>query len=204
MISLNIGNCKVDILPIIQGLTSEAEIIKQNYGKYEAYGISLSIESITALSKRAELSDDYEVSELDLVYANHLSVFGEVQFPCPAFCELVDLCEKDGKQVIPLDMDDDSFTNVYVNTIKATEFVKEHRLAKKGMRKKFNMSSPSSFVKDWDAFINRVKGYRKLSEAREKYIAEQISDIPKYRSSILVLVELERLDGILKDLEELK
>lgn len=84
MISLNIDNCKIDILPIIQGLTSEAEAVKQNYGNYEAYGIPLSIESIIALSKRDELSDDYEVSELDLVYADRLSVFGEVQFPCPA------------------------------------------------------------------------------------------------------------------------
>ncbi|UAL07765.1 MAG: hypothetical protein KRP56_00410 [Candidatus Methanogranum gryphiswaldense] len=204
MISLNIDNCKIDILPIIQGLTSEAEAVKQNYGNYEAYGIPLSIESIIALSKRDELSDDYEVSELDLVYADRLSVFGEVQFPCPAFCELVDLCKKDEKNVIPLDMDEDSFTDVYINTIKTTEFVKEHKVAKKGMRKKFNMSSPESFVKSWDAYINGVKGYRKVSEIREKYIAEQILDIPKYRRSILVVAEAERVDGILRHIEDLR
>jgi hypothetical protein len=204
MISLNIDGCKIDILPIVQGLTSEAEAVKDNYGNYEAYGIPLSIESIIALSKRDELSDDYEVSELDLVYADRLSVFGEVQFPCPAFCELVDLCKKDGKNVIPLDMDEDSFTDVYINTIKTTEFVKEHKVAKKGMKKKFNMSSPESFVKSWDAYINSVKGYRKVSEIREKYIAEQILDMPKYRHSILVVAETERIDGILRHIEELK
>ncbi|MFA6804958.1 MAG: hypothetical protein WCQ23_00675 [Candidatus Methanomethylophilaceae archaeon] len=203
MIRLTIGECRVDILPVVQGLTPEADKVKEAYGKYEAYGLPLSVEGILALSKRDTLDmDDYEVNELDLVYAHHLSEFGNVEFPCPAFCELVDLCKNDGLNVVALDMNEDKFTDVYLENIKATEFVKEHRVAKKGMKKKFDMSSPETFAEEWDAYVNKVKGYRKLSAARERYIAEQIADLAKYRKTVLIVAEVERVKNIVDILEK--
>ena len=196
MIRIQIEDCAVDILPIVQGLVSESDKISENYGKYEAYGLSLSVEGIEALKKRSELEDDYEVSELDLVYAQRMTSFGEVQMPCPAFCELVDRCTNDKKGIIALDMNDEDFTTAYIENIKATEFVKEHRMAKKGMKHRFDMSSAESFAMDWDMYVNKVKGYRKVSEIRERYIAEQIKDAAKYRNNLLVVLEIERVNNI--------
>jgi len=197
MISIKIGNCQVDLLPIIKGLVSEAEVVRSAYGKHEAYAIALGIEEISALIQRESLMDSHELSEIDLVYAHHLSNFGEVESPTPAYCELIDLCSKDGKKVIPLDMNNNDFTTVFINNVKATEFVKEHRLAKKGMKRKFNMSSSADFVLDWDAYLSKVKGYAKVNRIREKYLAEQILDIAKYRNSLLAVVELERINNML-------
>lgn len=202
MKTVTIGKCKIDILPIVHGLVSDADKVKEIYGKYEAYGIPLSIESISAIMRREELFGDYEVSELDLVYAKHLSVFGSVEFPTPAFCELVDLCKKDSMYVIPLDMNEAEFTETYLNNVKATEFVKEHRVAKKGMKHKFKFTNAETFAKEWDTYINGVKGYGKLAECRENYIAEQIADVAKYRQSFLVVIEVERFDGVMKKLEK--
>jgi len=197
MISIKVGNCQVDLLPIIKGLVSEAEVVRSAYGKHEAYAIALGIEEISALIQRESLMDSHELSEIDLVYAHHLSNFGEVESPTPAYCELIDLCSKDGKKVIPLDMNNNDFTTVFINNVKATEFVKEHRLAKKGMKRKFNMSSSADFVLDWDAYLSKVKGYAKVNRIREKYLAEQILDIAKYRDSLLAVVELERINNML-------
>ncbi len=201
MISLTVGSCRIDILPIIKGLTSEAKKVRELYGKYEAYAIPLGIEEIQAVCNRKELGDEYEIGELDMVYAYRLSVFGEIETPTPAYCEIVDLCTKDEKRVIPLDMNDDDFTNVYINNIKTIEFTKEHRLAKKGMKRKFDMSSPETFVMDWDKYVNTVKGYAKVSADREKYIAYQLIDIAKYRRSVLAILEYERTDNIVKLVE---
>ncbi|MDD3379318.1 MAG: hypothetical protein PHG86_04965 [Candidatus Methanomethylophilaceae archaeon] len=202
MICLTIGSCRIDILPIIKGLTSEAEKVRELYGKYEVYAIPLGIEEIQAVRNRKELGDEYEIGELDMVYAYRLSVFGEIETPTPAYCEIVDLCTKDEKHVIPLDMNDDDFTNVYINNIKTIEFTKEHRLAKKGMKRRFDMSSPEAFVIDWDKYVNTVKGYAKVSADREKYIAYQLIDIAKYRRSVLAILEYERTDNIVKLVEE--
>ena len=72
MISLSIGDCKVDILPVVNGLESEAEMVRSAYGGYEAYGIPLGVEGIQALKDRARLEDEFEVSELDIAYANKM------------------------------------------------------------------------------------------------------------------------------------
>ena len=198
MISLEIGKCSVDILPIVNGLTSEAVKVKEAYGKYEAYAASLGIEELIALKRRSEIEDIQELSEIDMVYAYHLSKFGSVESPTPALCELVDLCSKDSVDVIPLDMNNEEFTEMYINTVKTMEFVKEHRLAKKGMKRSYDMSSPEAFAISWDNYLNKVKGYWKVSLKREEYIASQICDTARYRRSLLAVIEVERVKNIVE------
>jgi len=198
MISLTINKCEVDIIPIVKGLVSEADTVRSAYGRHEAYAVALGIEEIMALIDREKLMEDHELSELDMVYAHRLATFGEVQSPTPAFCELIDLCKKDGIDVIPLDMSNNEFTTIFINNVTATEFVKEHKLAKKGMKRKFDVSSPSAFAIAWDAYINKVKGYAKVSRVREKYLAEQLIDIAKYRKSLLAVIEVERINSVLE------
>jgi hypothetical protein len=202
MISMEIGRCRVDVLPIVKGLVSEAEKVKEAYGKYESYSVALGIEEVIAIKKRDEIEDIQELSEIDMVYAYHLSKFGELESPTPAYCELIDLCSKDSIEVIPLDMNNQEFTEMYVKTVKALEFVKEHRLAKKGMKRSFDMSSPESFAIAWDDYLNRVKGYDRVNMRREEYMAAQIVDIAKYRRSLLAVVEVERVKNIIDYIEK--
>lgn len=198
MISLNVDGCAVDILPVVNGLESEIGKVRSAYGGYEAYGISLGIEGIQALKNRVQLEDEFEVSELDIAYANRmLELTGEeVVMPSPAMCMLIDLVTGDGGNVIALDMNDHEFTELYCDTVSAFDFVKEHGLAKKGMKKRFASSTPEGFAVEWDAFINGVKGYRRVSEKREAHIAEQIRDVAKYRRNLLAVIETERAEGV--------
>lgn len=200
MISLKVGDCAVDILPVVNGLESEIDRVHSAYGDYEAYGISLGIEGIQALRNRIQIEEEFEVSELDIAYANRmLELIGEeVVMPSPAMCALVDLVTEDGGNVIALDMNDHEFTELYCDTVSAFDFVKEHGLAKKGMKKRFSANTPEDFALEWDAFINNVKGYRKVSEKREAHIAEQIRDVARYRKSLLVVIEVERAEGVAK------
>lgn len=197
MISLDVRDCRVDILPIVKGLVSEADKVRETYGKYDAYAIALGIDEIQALKHRSDTEEVQELSEIDMVYIYHLSAFGEIESPTPAYCELIDRCSEDSVEVIPLDMNNEEFTEMYIRTVKTMEFVKEHRLAKKGMKKHFDMSSAEAFSISWDNYLNKVKGYLRVSRKREEYIASQIIDIAKYRQSLLAVVEVERLDGIL-------
>jgi len=204
MISIDVGKCRVDILPIVKGLVSEAEKVRETYGKYEAYAVALGIEEIVALKRREEIEDIQELSEIDMVYVYHLSTFGEIESPTPAFCELIDLCSKDSIDVIPLDMNNEEFAEVYINEVKTLEFVKEHRLAKKGMKRRFDMSSPESFAISWDDYLNKVKGYCRVSQRREEYIASQIADTARYRHSLLAVIEVERINNIVRNIESAK
>ena len=197
MISLRVGDCKVDILPVVSGLVSESQKVRDAYGKYEAYAVSLGIEGVEAVRRRKEIPEDlYEISELDIVYAERMSYFGEVEAPSPAFCELVDLCTADGISVIPLDMKDEDFDTAYMNCVSAFQFTNQHRLAKKGMKVTLNIGSPEAMAKSWDAFVSQNKGLHKLDLFREKYIAKEIRSTAQYRKSLLAVIECERADGV--------
>ncbi len=204
MISISVEGCAIDILPVVNGLVSEADKVKEKYGAYEAYAASLGIEALEALRKRDTIDPEtIEVSELDIVYSKKMSVFGEIQVPSPAFCELVDLCAADGIQVIPLDMNDTEFDDAFIECVSATEFTSVHRLAKKGYVKRMNESSPEALALDWDEYISKKRGFGKLDRKREEHIAEELVDISKYRKSILAVIEVERINGILKKIGDL-
>ncbi len=203
MISLGVGSCRVDILPVVNGLASGAGKVREAYGGYEAYGASLGIEGLESLRRRAEIDmNDIVVSELDIIYSKKMSEFGDVIVPSPAFCEIVDLCTADGISVIPLDMNDYDYDTAYMECIKATEFTSEHRLAKRGMRKKMPAETPEELAVMWDRHVSSVKGYDRLNRRREEHMAKEIRDTARYRSSLLAVIEVERVEGIVSLLKD--
>ncbi len=202
MIEVPMDDCRVCILPIVNGIVSEADRVREVFGGFEVYGLSIGFEGIEAIKKKMHLEREFEVNEIDLAYAHRMQeLTGEtVEIPSPAMCMLVDLCTEQDVPVISLDMNDAEFTDLYCETVKAWDFIKEHRLAKKGMKKRFTSATPEQFAKDWDDYINGVKGYRQVSEKREAYIANQIRDTARYRKSLLAVIEVERVNGVLKHL----
>ncbi len=198
MIEIPVGGCRVCILPVVNGIVSEADKVVAAYEGFDAYGVSLGIEGVQAIKNRVQLQDDFEVSELDIAYAQRMEqLTGEqVEIPSPAMCALVDRCAKDGMNVIALDMNDADFTEMYCDTVRAWDFVKEHRLAKKGMKHRFRSTDPASFAMEWDSFIHDVKGYKQVSEKRERYIADQIRDVARYKNSLLAVIEIERAENV--------
>ncbi len=197
MITLQVGDCKVDILPIVNGLISEADRVREEFSDHEAYGVALSIEGIQCLKNRRNIEEMFDVSELDMVYAKHLERFGEVEIPSPAMYTFIDLVTERGKLCIPLDMNDSDFTELYCDNVGAMEFIKEHNVAKKGMKRIFDGSTPEKMAKQWDDFVNsNLKSYGKLSKLREEHIANEIKDIAKYKRELLAIMEVERVDGV--------
>jgi len=197
MISLDVNGCKVDIMPIVNGLVSEADRVRQEFSEHEAYGVAMSIEGIQCLKNRRNIEESFDVSELDMVYVKHLERFGPAEIPSPAMYTFIDLVTETGNLCIPLDMNDDDFTNLYCEKVGTLEFVKEHGVAKKGMKRIFDGSTPERMAIQWDNFVNSsIKSYGRISEEREKHIAGEIRDVAKYKKNLLVIIEVERVEGV--------
>ncbi len=203
MKSLRIGDCDIDIIPIIKGLVSEKQkVIDALSSKdYETAGVSWGIEEIEAVRRRAEITGDNETNDLDIVYLYKLKTFGDIDMPDPSFTYIVDEFSKKNTAIIPLDMSDDEFAEAYCNEVSTLDFLKENKIIKKAMKAEFSTSSPEDFIMEWDALINEVKGYRKMNAIKERFIASQILDVAKYRRNVLVLVDYERFKGIMSILE---
>jgi hypothetical protein len=205
MISIDVGECKVDILPIVNGLVSEAERVRREFTDHEAYGVALSIEGIQCLKNRRNIQDAFDVSELDMVYAKHLERFGEVEIPSPAMYTFIDLVTERGKICIPLDMNDSDFTDLYCEHVGTVEFIREHHVAKKGMKRILDGSTPERLAKQWDEFVNgSLKSYGILSKKREEHIAKEIKDVSNYKHDLLAIMEVERVDGVVSLLESMR
>ena len=204
MRSLRIGDCDIDIIPIIKGLISEKDKVAEALSSkdYDSAGVSWGIEEIEAVRRRDEIIGDNETNDLDVVYLYKLKTFGDVDMPDPAFTYLIDEFSRTGKSVIPLDMSDDEFAEAYCNEVSTFDFLKEGKIVKKAMKREFDTSSPETFIREWDSLINEVKGYRKMNVLKEEFIAKQIRDVARYRKNALILVDYERFDGIMALLEE--
>lgn len=204
MKSLRIGDCDIDIIPIVKGLVSEKQKVVDALSSkdYETAGVCWGIEEIEAVRRRAEITDDNETNDLDIVYLYKLKTFGDVDMPDPSFTYIVDEFSKRNIAVIPLDMSDDEFAEAYCNEVSTLDFLRENKIIKKAMKKEFSTSSPEKFIMEWDALINEVRGYRKMNLVKERFVASQIRDIAKYRKNALVLVDYERFEGIMSILEE--
>ena len=203
MKSFKIGDCEFDLIPIIKGLVSEKDKVIQALDSktYDATAVALGAEDITAISKRDEIEGEFESSDLDTVYSGLLTQFGNIDMPDPAFTTLIDICKDRDIPVIPLDMTDEEYTQLYCETVSTVEFLREKRLIKKALKNKFDTSSPESFVTEWDALVNHLGGYAKMSKYREEYMAEQIKDIANYRKNVLLLIEYERVNGVMESVE---
>jgi hypothetical protein len=196
MISLTVGDAKIDILPVVRGLSSYGDMVTKAFGKYDRYAVSLSSEEIIGVRNRKEIIDEYEPGELESVFAHRLAEFGEVIVPAPVWCNIVDLCDESSKELVALDMTDEHYTEIYCATVSSLEYVSEHRLAKKGMKRKFDMSTPETFSIEWDNYVNKKKGFRELSDIRERFISLRLSELSKAGGSILAVIDYERADNV--------
>ena len=204
MKSFKIGDCEFDLIPIIKGLVSEKDKVIQALDSktYDATAVALGAEDITAISKRDEIEGEFESSDLDTVYSGLLTQFGNIDMPDPAFTTLIDICKDRDIPVIPLDMTDEEYTQLYCETVSTVEFLREKRLIKKALKNQFDTSSPESFVTEWDALVNHLSGYAKMSKYREENMAGQIKDIANYRKNVLLLIEYERVNGVMGSVGE--
>ena len=201
MNTFQIGECSVTVLPVIKGLVSEYDRVMSAITKdYDCVAVSLGLEEIEIMKTCDQQEWDYDPSKLDSVYAHHLKNFGEVTVPVPAFKAVTDACASMGIEPMPLDMCDEEFTKMYCDCVSTLDILKENRVLKKSMKTAWDLSSPEAFVRQWDDLINTIKGQRAVSLRREEYIANQLTDLAKYKKNILAVVEYERVDGIMIEL----
>lgn len=197
-----LNGCKVTVLPIIKGLVSEYDRVAEAItDQYDCIAVALGIEDIEIIKNSDTQEWEYDPSNLDSVYSHHLGSFGKVDIPVPAFKAVTDKCAELGISPFPLDYCDEEFTKMYCDCVSTFDLLKEKKILKKSMKTAFDKSSPEAFVKQWDDLVNTIKGQYTVSLRREEYMANQIRDLSNYKKNVLAIVECERVDGILIELD---
>lgn len=203
MLSVEVNGSTIHVLGVVKGLIAECKKVEEAFSTLnpEAVGLSVSKEELAALKIKEDYSK-YEMSTLEEVYSIYVESFGPVALPTPAYVKAMDLCEEKTIPILPLDMNDEEFTEAYCQRIGAMEIARESFFTRSIARKKFDISSPEAFALDWDRRINKARGFRELEIDRERCMANSLLNLTRKHSRILAIVEFERSEGVREQLKE--
>lgn len=196
MQEIELNGSQVFVLPVIKGPISDGEKVRTAIMdiRPDAVGISISKEELEGL--RAYQGEEIELSDLEEAYKAGLSEFGEVQLPPPCYLEALKACDELGVPIIPIDMNEDLFSDRYCELVGGFELMKESFFSHRIARKRFNLESAEAFVLDYDRKVNGGRGLSALNAEREAHMARTAEEMAGGRSRVLLLLELERADGV--------
>ncbi|PKK81460.1 MAG: hypothetical protein CVT47_02320 [Thermoplasmata archaeon HGW-Thermoplasmata-2] len=202
MQTVKIGSSEIFLLGTIHGLVSEKEKVKSafNLVKPEALALAVPSEDIPAL---AELSGggEYEKREPDDAFLKKLSKYGAVELPPADLLEAHGAAKKLGIPVYAVDLDDAAYADAFCKHVSAWSLVRQSFRLKRMARRKYKVKTAEEFALEWDRLHNKVNGYRRLEEAREKKIAAEIRALAEKHKKILAVVDLQREKGIIEKLK---
>jgi hypothetical protein len=200
---LKVDGCTVHILSVIKGLKSETEKVRKAFEetKPDVVAISLSREEIEGLKN---IPDDYEpeLSRYDEIYAEGLGRFGEVAAPPPCYVATLELAQHEGIPLIPVDMDEQSYTDLYCAVVPGTALFRHSTRIWLLKRRTFSDDSPEKFVLAWDKAVNNMEGFRLIERKRAQAMAKGIKKACAGSKDLLAVIEFERATDVLDILRE--
>lgn len=203
-----INGSKIHLFGIVKGLASEADRLENIVEdlEFKVGGLPISKQEKKGLKELMggeDLETEIEPSKPEKAYAKKLSEFGEVSLPPPSFTFFLRYCFENDIETEAIDMDEEHYTMAYCDNVTGFQWIRQS-LREKGLyRKDLDAEDPVDFVKKWDNFINKLKGFQKLETYREKVMAKNIYRLSK-RGNIAVIIEEERIDGVKDNLKKMK
>ncbi|HEY4704417.1 MAG TPA: hypothetical protein VII27_01595 [Thermoplasmata archaeon] len=193
-----LGAGRVHLFPVVRGLVSEAERVREAFAETRPDAVALSISREEIEGLRAHTGEAVPPDSVDEeVYVRGLAAFGEVRKPPPCFVEALAAAAERGTAVHPLDLDEEQYSTLYVSVVSTVDILLSNARQGRLQRWTSKAGTPEAFVREWDARVNGSEGYRRLQAEREAFIARRIRQLASRYGALLALVEVERADGVL-------
>jgi hypothetical protein len=105
--------------------------------------------------------------------------------------------------MVPVDMPDAIYSELYSKKLDLLKIMRYDMRKRKIWKMDFGARTPEEFVLAWDKEVNRIREFMEIERERERYMATKISSVIEKRkpSRAMVIVELERMDGIIKNVK---
>jgi pheromone shutdown protein TraB len=183
----------IHMLRVIKGLVSEIHEVKEAFSqtKPDAVAISLSKEEVEGIRN---IPDDYEpeLSRYDEIYIIGLSKFGEVAAPPPCYVAAIEIADSEGIPVIPIDLDEASYTELYCAAVSGTTLFRNSTRTWHLRRRQFAADTPEEYVLKVDRAFNNMRGFRRIEDERATWMTKQLMRASNDAEQLLAIVEYER------------
>lgn len=202
----DVGRASLRLVGIVVGLVEEADrietLVEGSAPDRLALGISpgelATLEAMVAGEVEEEVAPS--TSDVDEAYARHLSRFGAVRLPPPAYVRAVEIAAEQDLPVRPLDLDEEAFTETYTDHVGVLDLIRksrrERRLAKHGVE----ADDAAEFADRWEARLLEIKGLRRVEEAREGHMARRLEAVCSTPGRVLAIVDRVRRPGVARRL----
>lgn len=194
------------LLGAVTGLVSEAERIESailDRGP-DRLGLGIAPEELKALKAIAldEIDEEIEldVAAVDEAYAQHLSRFGRVELPPPAFVRAVEVALEEEIPTEALDLPEESFTETFTDNVGAIDLIRRGRRERKLAKHGVEADDATEFARKWDEKLLEIGGLRKVEKMREAHMADRLRAVCEASGSVLAVVDTVRRPGIARRL----
>ena len=212
---VRIKDNKLYLLGVIKGLTSERRTVRTAFHKLKPDAIALYLSEPELLGLKSVVdgkTKQVPLSRYEVIYARKLAFYaqkdkdkyGEVQVPPPALVEGLELGLKFEVPVVALDMGEKDYADAFVQNVSTFHLVRHSMRIKKLSKKKFDVKTPEEFTRAWDAELTKLKGFKNLESARERYMAKRLLELKAKFKRILAILEFERMEGVFNQLKNAK
>ena len=198
-----IGGSEIHILPVIRGLKSEIKLVIDAFDKVDpdAVAVSLSKEEVDGIRN---LPDDYEpmLTRYDEIYITGLSRFGEVAAPPPCYVAAIEAADSQGVPVIPVDIDEASYTELYCASVSGTALFRNSTRTWYLAKRQFASDTPEEYVLKVDRAFNNMSGFRRIENERTSWMAAQLLKTSRNTNKLLAFIEYERERDVARLVEQ--
>lgn len=188
------------ILGVVKGLVSESEKVEEFLRKFQpdVIGLGVSSEEIEGLKDYIKKGGELPpLSEIEEIYADKLAAYGDVGYPPPAFERCVVYSTNNGISILPLDIPEEKFTELYCRTVHTRDLIFQSFRIKRLRKKKIDAQQPEEFEIAWDKLINRFGGFKVVEIEREKHMAEELKQLS---GRVVAVIEVARAPGVARRL----
>ena len=189
----------------VKGLVSERNQLRTAFESFlpEYMLVGISPEEKKGLFNYMKEPFEIDPADYEIIYAKKLERFGEVGLPVPTYLEAYRISIEHGIDMIPVDMPDDIYSNLYTKKVDFFRVMRYDMRKRKIWKRRFHASTPEEFVIEWDGEVNKIREFMEIEREREAYMAGEISSFIMKHSAgkIIAIIELERLNGVLSKLK---
>lgn len=179
----------------IKGLVRDGAKLREELekAKPDLILISISHEQVSGLREFLKNPFEMNLSDYEIMYGVHLSLYGEVMTPSPIYVETLQYADNNNVEMRGLDMNEMDYQELYTATMKTSDVIRHSVRKKRMLKKEFKDKTPEGFVDSWTKTINKVRGLRIIDEKRIEYIeGELIRNLDSTISkNVFVVVEYE-------------
>jgi hypothetical protein len=201
--TLDHNGCRIHVVGVVKGLKAEAENVRRAFDRSNPDKVAISI-SKEELEGLRNMPEDFEpeLSRYEEIYVEGLSRFGEVAAPPPCYVAALELAVHAGKPVVPVDMDEQSYTDLYCAMVGGSSLFRHSTRTWILKRRSFNDRSAEDFVLAWDRAVNNLECFKTIERKRAEAMAKGIIGACSGCGSVLAVVELERAADVKALLQE--